>query len=72
MKRFTIIALLAAGAAVVGYAFAEVKGKEEGVEQQVAQLSAKIDSVLAAQAKLDTILENQEKIIQMLRVIRAR
>jgi Tfp pilus assembly protein PilN len=70
--RKGMLVVIAAACAIIGYTFADTKEKDAGLEQQISQLSAKLDSVLTMQDKLDTILANQDKIMQMLRVIRAR
>ncbi|MDD5557876.1 MAG: hypothetical protein PHN82_11630 [bacterium] len=68
MKRAALPVLLAVlAAAWIHLARAQGGGD---LDERLADLSRKLDTVIAGQAKLDTIIENQERILQMLRVIR--
>ncbi|MCX6357603.1 MAG: hypothetical protein NT045_07000 [Candidatus Aureabacteria bacterium] len=72
MRKVLYMGLIGAAAACAGFVFADAKQAETGLEKQLTQISAKLDTMLQNQAKLDTIITNQQEILQMLRIIRHR
>ncbi|MCX6355254.1 MAG: hypothetical protein NTZ78_10180 [Candidatus Aureabacteria bacterium] len=70
MKIVSIVLLLLLVALFVKFAYAEAKQGDIG--KQLGDISAKLDTLVTNQAKLDKILENQETMMQMLRIIRQR
>ncbi len=72
MKKLVAVPAAIAVLCVAGILFAQAAQKGHDIGQQISDLNQKLDAVVQNQAKLDTIISNQERMIQMLVIIRHR